>query len=105
VVIFSIICMLSEVSKKKASGTRGHNTLYKTGLKFEVMFEISNITAGCCKFQTSLLASIYQRPCAVNVAGNDEINPRKSRAPLKVSILCRDHLESLERPHLLIFKG
>jgi hypothetical protein len=37
---------------------RGHNTLYVTGLilqfpRLEVMFEIYNIPAGYCKFQTS----------------------------------------------------
>jgi hypothetical protein len=30
---------------------------------------------------------------------------KKSRAPQKVSILCRDHLESLNWPHLVIWQG
>jgi hypothetical protein len=30
---------------------------------------------------------------------------KKSRAPWKVLLLCRDHLESLKWPHLVIFKG
>jgi hypothetical protein len=31
--------------------------------------------------------------------------PKKSRAPQKVSILCRDHLESLNWTHLMIWQG
>ena len=31
--------------------------------------------------------------------------PKKSRAPQKVSILCRDHLEFLKWPHKVILKG
>jgi hypothetical protein len=31
--------------------------------------------------------------------------PKRSWVPRKVSILCRDHLESLKRPHFFIFKG
>ncbi len=31
--------------------------------------------------------------------------PKNSRAPQKVSILCRDHLESLNWPHLVIWQG
>jgi len=31
--------------------------------------------------------------------------PKKSRAPQKVSILCWDHLESLNRPQLVIWQG
>ena len=34
-----------------------------------------------------------------------KIGPKKSQAPQKVSILCRDHLESLKWPHSVIFKG
>ncbi len=30
--------------------------------------------------------------------------PKKSWAPQKVSILCRDNLESLNRPHLMIWQ-
>ncbi len=33
------------------------------------------------------------------------LRPKKSRAPQKVSILCRDHLESLNWPHLVIWQG
>ncbi len=31
--------------------------------------------------------------------------PQNSRAPRKVKILCRDHLESLNWPHLVIWQG
>jgi hypothetical protein len=31
--------------------------------------------------------------------------PKKSWAPQKVKILCRDHLESLNWPHLVIWQG
>ncbi len=31
--------------------------------------------------------------------------PKKSRPPLKVSILCQHHLESSKWPHVVIFKG
>ncbi len=62
----------------------------------EVMFEISNITARCCKF----LAPKWPSLSLVPLNG-----PKKSRAPLKFSILCLDHMESWKWRHSVIFKG
>ena len=49
------------------------------------------------------LHKIYTLRGAIDLFGPN--GPKKPRAPLKVSILCRDHLESLKWPHLVIFKG
>ena len=39
------------------------------------------------------------------MAPNGPSHRSKSLAPLKVSSLCQDHLESLKWPHLIIFEG
>ncbi len=59
------------------------------------MFEIYNIPA----------YNIYFFGPKMTLAIDRALGPKKSRAPRKVSILRRDHLESLKWPHLVIFKG
>ncbi len=57
--------------------------------------------ARCCGFNPRLFWSLKWPSLAlVPFKG-----PKKSRAPQKVSILCRDHLESLNWTHLMIWQG
>jgi hypothetical protein len=59
--VLAVLCSLNCLFLKKICclcHCRGHNTLYETGLilqfpRLEVLFEIYNIPAGYCKFQTS----------------------------------------------------
>ncbi len=84
-------------SEKILCHCRGHKHTLQNRVDFtisspEVMFEIYNIPAGCCKFQTSRLSLVPFK------------GPKKSRAPQKVSILCRDHLESLKILEMVPFR-
>ncbi len=71
------------------------------------MFEIYNISAGCCKFQTSQLSSPWKSrdffsPKMALAIGRAILRGQKSLGPIERSRFCA---RTLKWPHLVIFKG